>query len=141
MRSAVFASLFVVLPIRWAGQRGSSVGGIAMGLFVSGCCNGDVLCVGGLNVQFSRAVALPYRVEARSLQDSLLASADCVQVTANCSATNVSLVGVRDQKLVLRVSEASLVSVDTISPLYQSLNKGCGSCFRGDATMRMANPQ
>ena len=82
MKPALLASVFAVAAVRWAGPGGSSVGIIAMGLFVSGCCNGDVLCVGAVNVQFGRTVTLPYRVEASSLQDSLLASTDCAQAAA-----------------------------------------------------------
>ena len=112
---------------------------IALALFLSGCCNGDVLCVGALTIHFSRTVTFPYHAEARSLRDSVLASADCAQAESPCGVTSVSFLGVQDEQVVMRISEGTLVSVDTGVPTYER-PRACADCLGGVATMRLAQP-
>ena len=109
----------------------------AMSSCFSACCNGDLLCIGRLTVSFSQPATLPYHIEARSLQDSLLASVDCGNAPG-CSPTSVELSEVSADRVVLRLTEAALVTTDTVSPTYRYESpKACASCYNGTVTMTL----
>ena len=70
------------------------------------------------------------------MQDSVLASVDCSQGSSQCNASTVWLYGIQNEQVVLRVTEATVVSVDTVAPKYESPNQ-CAHCLNGNATMRL----
>jgi hypothetical protein len=113
---------------------------VSSAFVLSACCTAEVGCDDFLRLRFDRATSLGYHVEVRSMNDSLLASNDCPG-TDGCDATSISVRGFHDAQIIVRVTEPTFVSVDTVVPVYSADNPihGCSvACVNGDVTVRLA---
>lgn len=115
---------------------------LALALDLAACCGyGDTLFICGnpVTLHFNRAAAIPFRVELRSLRDSVVASRDC-STSTDCDPANPVISGGGDTVFVVRVTEPTRFSVDTVRPTYQTVDEGLcrPRCLKGDAAVRLS---